>query len=124
MPLSGMCAMPMFGVMISGLPGAALILAMVALWAYLAWALYRLKPAGWWLTVAVFTVFMVSTILNALNLDLMEMYRAMGYPEQQIGMIERYGMFSGGSMWWLTAAIFLPMLGYMLYVKRYFQKPT
>jgi len=40
--------MPFFGILISGLPGGTLTLALIAVWAYCAWAIYHLKADGWW----------------------------------------------------------------------------
>ena len=40
--------MPLFGVFVSGAAGAAVILLLALVLAYLAWGTYRLRMAAWW----------------------------------------------------------------------------
>jgi hypothetical protein len=116
--------MPFFGYLLSGLPGAILILALVALWVYCARATYHLKIAGWWTVLIAFGVVIASALLTFARVDLMDMYRLMGYPEQQIEQLQRFSFFTGRNMLFFTSICSLPFLGFLLYVKRYFRRPA
>lgn len=115
---------PCFGRLLSGPPGAVVILMLMALWSYSAWAMYRLKPAGWWIMLITFTAMMVSSLLTFSRVDVVEMYRLMGTPEQQIQQIQQYGFLQGRNMLLLIALCALPLFGYLLYVKKYFRPQT
>jgi hypothetical protein len=119
------CVAPCFGRLVSGPPGALIIFAMIAVWSYCARAVYRLQPAGWWTILIVFSVMTVSALVTFARVDLLEMYRLMGYPEEQIKQIEQYNfLFKGGNMLWLMSASVLPVFGYLLYVKKFFRQST
>ena len=115
--------MPFFGHLLSGLPGGILMLAMIAMWLYCAWAIYHLKPAGWWTALTVLGVFILSAVLTFGRVDLMDLYRLMGYPEQQIEQMQQYSFLTSRSMLFFVSISALPFLGFLLYVKRYF-RPT
>jgi len=114
--------MPFFGYLLSGLPGGTLILALVAVWAYCAWAIYHLKADGWWIAVIAFGVLIVSALLTFARIDLMDMYRLMGYPEQQIEQMQRYSFLTNRTMLLFMSISSLPLLGFLLYVKKYFPR--
>lgn len=113
---------PCFGRLVTGAPGAGIILGIIGLWSYCAWATYRLKPAGWWAAMIGFGVMMVSALLTFPQVDLIEMYRLMGYPEQQIQQIQQYNFFTGPTMTVFMTLGALPCFGYLVYVKKYFPK--
>ena len=116
--------MPFFGYLLSGLPGGILILAIIALWAYCAWAIYHLKADGWWITLIAFGAVLVSAVLTFARIDLMDMYRLMGYPEQQIEQMQKYNFLTGHNLMWLVPLWSLPFFGYLFFVKKYFRQPT
>jgi MFS family permease len=116
--------MPFFGRFLSGLPGTMLLLVMLALWCYCAWATYKLKLAGWWVLFVSFGVLMVSCLITYAQADFMDMYRLMGYPQQQIEQIQQYNFFKGHNLVWVTVLSMVPFFGYLLYVKRYFRRPA
>ena len=113
---------PCFGRFVTGVPGAGIILGMIALWSYCAWATYRLKPVGWWAIVIGFSLMMVSALLTFARVDLMEMYRLAGYPEQQIKQIQQLNFFTGRNMALCMAFGALPCFGYLVWVKKYFRQ--
>ena len=115
---------PFFGRLLTGAPGTLLILVMIALWIYCAWATYRLKPAGWWTILIGSGVMMVSTLMTYTRVDLIEMYRLMGYPEQQIVQIQQCSFVKGGNLFLLMLICPLPLFGYLLWVKKYFCPPA
>jgi MFS family permease len=115
---------PWFGRLLSGAPGAVVILFMMALWSYCAWATYRLQPAGWWLSVVSSALMMLSAVVTLLRVDPIEMYRLMGFPEQQIDQMRQVGfLVQGRGLAVLTALFSLAFLGYLLSVKRHFHAP-
>jgi len=115
--------MPFFGLLLSGVPGTALILAVIAVWGYCARATYRREAAGWWILLISFGILMVSSVLTFARVDLIEMYRMMGYPEQQIEQVRRYSSFMVNHFLLFMSITPLPFLGYLLYVKKYFPRP-
>ena len=123
MPLGYGGVLPCFGILLSGLPGTAACVLLAVLWAYLAWAWYRLQPVAWWLTLALFLVFSVSNFITFWQVDLMDMYRLMGYPPEQIAMIEKFSFLTGKTMVWWSAGFMLPLIGYLLWVQRFFRSP-
>ena len=119
--LSGFAMLPFFGILLTGLPGtlAMIGVACVVFWIGRNW--YRLKVSGWWALVAVTIVFAISNALTFARVDLIEVYQKLGYPQAQIDLIQRQGWMTNsfmarGSLIWV-----LPMLGYLLWVKRYFR---
>ena len=122
MPIASNAVLPFFGVLLSGLSGTAACLLLSALWAYLAWAWCRLKPAAWWITLAILLAFSLSSILTFARVDVMEMYRLMGYPPEQMALMEQYSFLTGQTMVWWSAGFMLLMIGYVIWVKRFFRR--
>jgi hypothetical protein len=114
--------MPLFGALVTGLPGIILYLALAALWFWLGWMCYQLKLAGWWILVGVLVVFMVSSVMTFTRVDLIEMYQKMGYPEAQIEMIRKQGWMTNRLFAWWMPVMIVPMLGYLAWVKRFFNR--
>jgi uncharacterized membrane protein len=111
---------PFFGTLISGIPGAVFYLSIAALFFYLARSLYRVQPSSWWLTLGLMLLFGVSNVLTFAQVDLMEMYRQMGYPEAQIKQMQGYNFMDKNVMMAFSALGFLPALGYLLFIRRFF----
>ncbi len=115
---------PLFGRLVHGLPGGAILIAMAALWGYGARATYRLDPRGWWIVVIAFGVWTVSAILTFARVDPLEMYRMMGYSAQELAQLDQFGGVFGRGMLLLMTASAVPWFGYLLFVKRYFRRPA
>jgi len=112
---------PFFGCLLSGAPAIAVGLVVSAFLSYGAWAMYRLKPVGWWITLIGVAVMTASSLLTFSRVDMVEMYRQMGTSEQQIQQLQQYNFFQGHNMLLFIALYMLPVLGYVLCVKRYFR---
>ena len=115
------CVMPVFGTILSGAAGAAVILLVTLVMAYLAWGAYRLQMAAWWGTLVLWIV----GILNMLTFSptcLMEMYEKMRMPVAQLEMIRKSGMIEMMSRWmpWMASVGGVVCVGYLWYVRRYF----
>lgn len=91
----------------------------MAVWIGRSW--YRLKVVGWWALVAVMIVFAISNVLTFARVDIIEVYQKLGYPQAQIDLIQKQGWMTSGFMMWCSLIWVLPMLGYLLWVKRFFR---
>jgi hypothetical protein len=121
--LGGQAAVPIFGTVLVGLPGVLASLSLALLWAYLARALYRLRAVGWWLTLGVFVVFGASSIATFARSDLTDLYRRMGYPEQQVEAVGRMPMITGPNVAIYLTVMFGAMIGYLLWIRAAFGRP-
>ncbi len=120
MPLAFHGMVPFFGVFLSGVPGSLIYVAFAAVMAYCAWAVYRLDPKGWWVTLISFTLLLVSGVISYLQNDLMEMYRQMGFPEQQAEQMQQIAAVSRPIMIIWSLFIEALLVGSLLYVKKHF----
>ncbi len=111
---------PFFGAFLVGPAAKAIYFVLALLWGYAAWAMYKLRLSGWWIITITLALFSVSAFLTYSQHDVSELYRLMEYPADQIAQIERLGFLNGKGMAWLTLAGTVPMLAYMLFVRRYF----
>jgi len=117
--------LPFFGVFVSGIPGIALCLLVAALWGYSARALYRLERSGWWIITIGICLLSISAGLTYWRHDLSELYRLMGYPEEQIAQLQMFsGILKGPMLAWSTFLFTLPFVGYLLYVRKFFTPPA
>ncbi len=112
--------MPCFGVFLSGLPGAAVWLCMTALLVVLIRGLYKLKTAAWWAVVALIPLGGISAALTMTSENLPIMYEKMGIPTEQFEAFLEMGFFQGTGMAIYMAVASAAMLGYLVYMKRFF----
>ena len=111
---------PFFGILITGRVAACILVLCSALWFYLGWGTYRLKPTAWWLALIVFGLSSASAAFTFLRIDLMELYRQLGYGEEQIRTIQDVGFLTGRAAAWWSALFFVAFLLYSLWIKKYF----
>ena len=123
MPFGYGGVMPFFGVLLSGLPGGLVCLVLAAVWLGVGWMFYRLRPAGWWILAGVLVLMSISNAITFTRVDIFEMYRKMGYPEAQIELIKSQGLFAGSAFQWWSLGAMVPLLAYLLWVKRFFHAP-
>ena len=116
--------MPFFGILLSGATGSAVCVAMALVWGYAARAVYRLELAGWWIMLVGTILFAVSGFITYMRHDLMEVYRVMGYPEAQIAQLQKMNLFHGSMLAWSTLAFAMPLVIYLLFVRRFFTRPV
>ena len=123
LPLCCNSVIPFFGRFLSGLPGTIFLVPVIAWWSYCAWAIYRLKPLGWTLTVAGMIVLTVSTIITYTRVDIMEMYRLTNcYSEEQIQYMRQTGFINSRTMLIFMIGSWVPFFGYLWYVKKFFRR--
>jgi hypothetical protein len=121
LPLSTHGVLPVFGRLISGFGGSLGCVGLAALWGYSAWAVYRLRAVGWWIVLVSLCMMAASAWVTFTQIDLLQMYRAIGYPERQIEMMKQFSFIQGHGMAYFSVAGAIPMLGFLLFVKRYFR---
>ncbi|HTL18931.1 MAG TPA: hypothetical protein VL793_16960 [Patescibacteria group bacterium] len=121
MPVSTHGVIPVFGKILSGVAGSLCCVALALLWGYCAWMLYRLQSTAWWVTLITLCVVTISAAVTFSQISLPDLYQAMGYSEHQIDAIKQFSFFQGNRMVYWSMACLLPMLGFLLYVKRYFR---
>src|SRR4029077_6190658 len=92
MPLAYHGVFPLFGMFAFGALGTALYLALAA-----------------------------SCVITYSRHDPMELYRLMGYAEEQIAQIHRFSFFKRETMAWASLLYTLPFLGYLLYIRKFFR---
>jgi uncharacterized membrane protein len=121
MPLAGTAVFPFFGGFLAGWPAVVLCVVLGLLWLWAAWRLYRLDILGWWIVVASVVLFTISSIMTYSRHTLSELYSLMGYSEAQIAMIQEYSLPQSFMTWGILAWV-LPVLGYLLFLRRFFRK--
>jgi hypothetical protein len=124
MPIAGLAVMPFFGMFLTGIPGTVFCLAVAAIWGYAAWSLYKLEQRGWWLIFIALLVYLVSSLLTFARHDVMEMYRLMDFPQEQLDQIQKTGLVTGNRMAWMMLLCMAPFLGYLLFIKKYLRRQS
>jgi hypothetical protein len=114
-------AIPLFGTILSGLPGVVAALGMAALWFWIGVMWYRRRAIGWWALLGALLLLGISGVVTFSHHDLTELYRKMGYPEAQIKMISGYGIMSSKLMLWGSVIWLVPIMAYLIWVKRFFR---
>lgn len=90
----------------------------------LAWAcrdLARMNPRGWWLSLAICLAGCLGAIWFGANYDLLEVIRAMQVPEESLLV---YQSFEKGAMLLPAATSGILLLGYVIWLKRFFPSPA
>ena len=113
---------PFFGVFLTGVPGSLFSLLFAAVMAYSAWAVYRLDPKGWWVTLLSFTVLLVSVALTYARQDLVEMYRLMGMTGPQLDQVRAFGKIGQPIMIGWAVVMEVLLVVSLLVVKKHFAK--
>jgi hypothetical protein len=114
-------AVPFFGLLVTGVPGTGIALGVIAVWVYCAWAIYRLRPAGWWTVLVGCFVMTASWALTLTQVDVFEVYRTMGYPEKQLAQMQQSGILTNRLLITLSLVGPFPIVGYLLWVKKFFR---
>ncbi|TWU09467.1 hypothetical protein CA54_47090 [Symmachiella macrocystis] len=116
--------LPVFGFLLKGVPGTLVYLALAPLLAYLAWATYKMKMSAWWTTLVVYLLFGLSGLVTFSRISMMDFYREMDMPEEQLKIIEQSGMFEHMNIPLMAGLGMGVVVAYMLWVRRYFVAGT
>jgi hypothetical protein len=117
--------MPFFGRYLTGWAGGAALVIVAGIDGFVAFSLYRLRLAGWWIAVAGLGLRVISSALTFRHTDLLQLYAKMGWSETQLQqMSANPALRSGSMMLWWSLAFTVGFLGYLIWIKRYFSAPT
>lgn len=114
------CVLPVFGIILTGIPGLVGTLALVALWGYLARGTYRLKMQAWWATFLSLCLAGLSAVITFSRISMGDLFQKMHLPQQQLATLEQMDLFKGHFLVLSCGISLLVYLAYLLYVRRYF----
>jgi hypothetical protein len=97
---------PFFGVVLSGIPGAMVILVLTLLLAYIAWGAYKLDMKAWWCALVVLVCWFFSAIITFSCVSIESFYDKMDLPEQTLEIMKQYS-----TLWGSTMGLFLVFFG-------------
>lgn len=121
-PISYRAVLPFFGVYLSGWAGIAGYLVLTTAWAMAAWGIYRLDLRGWWLIFVALILFGVSSFVTYARNDISVMYELMGLPASQIEQMRHLPGFSASGMNWIVIVTLVPMVAYLVAIRRFFRR--
>ena len=110
---------PFFGVVLSGISGAIVVLVLALLLGYAAWGAYKLDMKAWWCALVVIVGWFLSTIITFSRVDMLTFYEQMGFGEQQLEIMKQYSNMWGYMSLFLGIWVIV-VLAYLLYVRKYF----
>ena len=116
------CVFPFFGFLVDGAGGCVLILALSGTMLYLGRGLYRLQIDAWRLLLAVIVIMAISGTITFWRIDLVTMYTSMGVDSHVVTAAAKMGQMN--FLRWMTPIWFLPWVGWLLFVRRYFPKSS
>jgi hypothetical protein len=119
LPMLARPVVPFFGLLLGGWAGALAIVTGAVASAWLARESYRLTACGWWGPTLLMTVVGASTVVTLVRVDPLELYRRLGYPEEQVELLR--GAASGPLLAWVTALLTLLSVGYMVAIRKHFR---
>ena len=113
-------AMPLAGFLVTGWPARLLWFGFAGFSIYAARGFHRQNPRVWLIYTVVVVCVGVSSILSFLRIDLLEYYRAVGFPEWQIKQLAANPLVKGNFIVGLSALSLTLFVGFLLYLRRYF----
>lgn len=123
MPLSALYrwTISFFGLVLSGIPGAVVVLIYFVLFAYAAWGTYKLRITAWWCGFLSNIALGVSMVTTFSRVNLLELGEKMGIPKEHLEIIQEFDMFQNPIHLIFLGLMFIGFLGFTLYTKRYFR---
>lgn len=113
---------PLFGAVLVGPPAVAGCLVVALILAWLASATFRLRRAGWWATLSILVLYLVSRVVTERVGDLAGAAERAGYTPEQLGE-GSYGLGRGTARVWFVL-FWGGSLCYLLYLRRFFAPPA
>jgi MFS family permease len=107
---------PIFGKLITGHAGAAIVLILVLIYAYTAWAIYKLKISGWWVLISLLILMSISMFISFSQINMAEYMDKMGLNSGQ------YQNMNFKAMLILCGGWSVFMIVYLLYIRKYFKR--
>ena len=115
-------AVPFFGVVFRGIPGAVVVLIYALLFAYAAWGTYKLQITAWWSGLVLTIASGISMGITFSRVSLLEFYEQMNIPRESIEIMREFGFFQDTNLYFplFWGLMIIGFLGFMIYTKRYF----
>ena len=115
---------PFFGSLLSGIPGAIIVLILILLLAYAAYGTYKLDIKGWWCALIAIAGWSSSTIITFTRVDIQTYYQRIGFSAQQLESMKQYG-----TLWCSNMSLFMGLwavavIAYLVYIRRYFKSAS
>jgi hypothetical protein len=110
-----------FGIVLSGMPGAVIVLAYAVLFAYAAWGTYKLQVRAWWCGFLSTVALEVSMVITFSRVSLGEFYEKMGVSQERLEILRGLDMFRDPRVVILGGLVIISFLGFFIYAKRYFR---
>jgi hypothetical protein len=109
---------PFFGRYLFGVAAFACFMLVTVIDTYLAVAIFRLRPAGWWLAIVTTPIRLISMALTFWRADWAEAYAKMGLSDQQLNSNP---FFRNHILLWWSLLFVIIFYGYLIWLKRYFK---
>ncbi|MEO8204932.1 MAG: hypothetical protein ABI615_02035 [Chthoniobacterales bacterium] len=124
MPFAYGGVLPFFGMILSGVPGGIIYIILAIVFFYCSYAFYRLDLKGWWIKVIILILFGISNALTYTRHSMTEMAAIMyrDLPADQLKIIQDSTWMNNNTMVWMGTVNVLVMLGYLLYIRKFFPK--
>lgn len=111
---------PFFGRYLTGVSGAIGCLVLAALDAFLAVWFFRVRLLGWWVGMVSLALRIISAAITFAHGDLLQAYSRLGWKQAQIEAMSSSPVLRGRLVLWWSSVYLLVILGYMVWIKRYF----
>ena len=115
---------PAFGGLMTGTAARIALLVMATLFGAVAWQVYKLRPAGWWLAMVLLIAAPLSAAITLTRTNLIDLYRAAGMSEQQLEMIRNMRMLDSAFFAIWLAITGVVTIAYAVWVRRYFPRAS
>jgi MFS family permease len=117
--------MPFFGVVLSGRPGAVVVLVYAVLFAYAAWGTFKLQITAWWCGLILTVASAASMGITFSRVSLLEFYEQMNMPKESLEIMKELGIFHDTTTYLTFWGIMsIGFLGFLIYTKRHFAGST
>lgn len=114
-------AVPLFGTIVSGVPGIVVILAVMLILLALARGIYKTNLKAWWGALALGIIGSISGFITFSRFSLLELYEKMQFPAQDMEFVKQSGVFEKMDLSLIGGVSLAVYLAYLLFVKRYFR---
>ena len=112
---------PFFGLVLSGTPGAIVVLIYTLLFAYAAWGTYKLRMRAWWCGLILTIASVVSMGITFSRVSLVEFYEQMNMPNESLDIMKEFGIFHDTTTYLIFWGIMaIGFLWFLIYTKKYF----
>jgi hypothetical protein len=109
-----------FGTILTGAPALALWAVLLGVMVWAAIGFHRLDLRAWWGYVVLMIFFGINLLVSFSRVSLLDFYRAAGMSDGQLALVEKMPFAQGGAVWAMMLPSGVLLLGYLVYLHRYF----